>query len=195
MSIAHLLDDFAPVIDGLPVAMTDVSLEEERLGSFEKGYQAGWDDCVKSQIEDARRITADFAQNLQDLTFTREEMHAALMEVMQPLLRQITGAVLPTLSQETLVPRISEILEDLLREAGQQPITIAAGPDDMTVLNRLKTEQPGLDCDIVEDDTLSGGQMYLRIGQIEQVIDMEDVLQRIEQAVSGFFQDHEKVVA
>lgn len=195
MSITHLLEDFTPLRDGTPVSMTDVSLEEARLEAFENGYQAGWDDCVKSQTEDGRRITADLAQNLQDLNFTREEMHAALMEVMQPLLMQITGAVLPVVSQATLAPRISEILQELIQKAGRKPMTLVAGPDDLILLDRLKSEQPDLELEIVEDDTLASGQIYMRCGEIEQGLDMADVLQRIEQAVAGFFQDNEQAVA
>jgi len=64
MSIAHLLDDFAASGQSEQGLIQEVELEEERLASFEKGYQAGWDDAVKSQVADGRRITADLAQNL-----------------------------------------------------------------------------------------------------------------------------------
>ena len=55
MSIAHLLEDFGETHAHAPIAMDDVSLEDERLEAFEAGYQAGWDDAVKAQTEDARR--------------------------------------------------------------------------------------------------------------------------------------------
>jgi flagellar assembly protein FliH len=175
--------------------MTDVSLEEERLAAFEKGYQAGWDDCVKSQIEDGRRITADLVQNLQDLSFTYEEVHAGIMAMMHPLLQQMTTAVLPALSQAMLVPRITEILHDLIAAHGRQPVRIVAGPDDISVLERLGAELPDLPCEISEDPTLLSGQVYLRFGESEHAIDMQDVLHRIDQAVSGFFMESRKAVA
>lgn len=195
MSISHLLDDFGSAAPGMPVTMTDVALEEERLAAFEKGYQAGWDDCVKSQIEDGRRITADLLQNLQDLSFTHEEVHAGIMAMMHPLLQQMTTAVLPALSHATLVPQITEILHDLIAAHGRQSVQIMAGPDDMPILERLGAELPDLPCEISEDSTLSSGQVYLRFGESEHAIDMQDVLHRIEQAVSGFFMESRKAVA
>lgn len=195
MSIAHLLDNFATPGQNQKGPINEVELEEERLMSFDKGYQAGWDDAVKSQVEDGRRITADLAQNLQDLNFTREEIHAAIMEGLQPVLQQITGAALPEMCRLTLVPRISEILGNWLEQEGHQPVSIAVGPEDAPLLDMLITQHPDLDCKMVEDNTLSSGQIYLRIANAERALDMHDVLQRIEQAVTAFFSEHQKAVA
>ena len=195
MSITHLLDDFGSITQGKPVTMTDISLEEERLGAFEKGYQAGWDDCVKFQVEDGRRITADLVQNLQDLSFTYEEVHAAIMGMMHPLLQQMTTAVLPALSHAMLAPHITEILHDLLATHGRQQVQIMAGPEDIPILLRLCTDQPDLSCEIKEDPTLARGQVYFRLGEGEHALDMQDVLHRIEQAISGFFTENRRAVA
>lgn len=195
MSIAHLLHDFGALSQGKPVAITDVSLEEERLEAFEKGYQAGWDDCVKSQVEDGRRITADLAQNLQDIGFTYEEVHGEIMGAMQRLLQQITQTVLPPLSHAMLVPQVTEILHDLLETNGRQPVQLTAGPADLAILRRLTAEMPDLACTLTEDQTLASGQVLLRLGESERALDMPDVLLRIEHAVSGFFQQNQRIVA
>lgn len=195
MSIAHLLHDFGALSQGKPVAITDVSLEEERLEAFEKGYQAGWDDCVKSQVEDGRRITADLVQNLQDIGFTYEEVHGEIMGAMQRLLQQITQTVLPPLSHAMLVPQVTEILHDLLETNGRQPVQLTAGPADLAILRRLSAEMPDLACTLTEDQTLASGQVLLRLGESERALDMPDVLLRIEHAVSGFFQQNQRIVA
>lgn len=195
MSIAHLLHDFGALSQGKPVAITDVSLEEERLEAFEKGYQAGWDDCVKSQVEDGRRITADLVQNLQDIGFTYEEVHGEIMGAMQRLLLQITQTVLPPLSHAMLVPQVTEILHDLLETNGRQPVQLTAGPADLAILRRLSAEMPDLACTLTEDQTLASGQVLLRLGESERALDMPDVLLRIEHAVSGFFQQNQRIVA
>jgi flagellar assembly protein FliH len=195
MSIAHLLHDFGALSQGKPVAITDVSLEEERLEAFEKGYQAGWDDCVKSQVEDGRRITADLVQNLQDIGFTYEEVHGEIMGAMQRLLQQITQTVLPPLSHAMLVPQVTEILHDLLETNGRQPVQLTAGPADLAILRRLSAEMPDLACTLTEDQTLASGQVLLRLGESERALDMPDVLLRIEHAVSGFFQQNQRIVS
>ncbi|MET4128938.1 flagellar biosynthesis protein [Roseovarius sp. MBR-6] len=185
MSIAHLLEEFGDPSDGTPLAMTDVSLEEERLAAFEKGYQAGWDDAVKAQSEDARRITADLAQNLQDLRFTYEEAYGAVMAALRPLLTEMAGAVLPQLARESLAPRIAEMLHDHARAQGRQPIEIAAAPEDLPRLEQLTGDS--LEIALVADDTLAEGQVYLRFGESEAEVDLPGVLAGITAAVSGFF--------
>jgi flagellar assembly protein FliH len=185
MSIAHLLEEFGDPSDGTPLAMTDVSLEEERLAAFEKGYQAGWEDAVKAQSEDARRITADLAQNLQDLRFTYEEAFGAVMAALRPLLTEMAGAVLPQLARESLAPRIAEMLHDHARTQGRQPIEIAAAPEDLPRLEQLTGGS--LEIGLVADDTLAEGQVYLRFGESEAEVDLPGVLAGITAAVSGFF--------
>jgi len=115
MSITHMLEDFGETRRGTPLSITELSLEEERLEAFERGYQAGWDDCAKSQAEESRQITADLAQNLQDLTFTYEEAYASVMQALHPLLEQMTAAVLPRLARDSLVPRLVETVHDIAR--------------------------------------------------------------------------------
>ena len=187
MSIAHLLEEFGELTDGVPLAMTDVSLEEERLAAFEKGYQAGWDDAVKAQSEDVRRITTDLAQNLQDLRFTYEEAYGAVMTALRPLLMEMAGAVLPRLASESLAPRIVEMLHEQARAQGRQPVEIAAAPEDLPRLAHLTED--GLDITLAADDTLGAGQVYLRFGESEAEIDLPGVIADISAAVSAFFDE------
>lgn len=192
MSIAHLLEDFGEKHAHAPIAMDDVSLEDERLEAFESGYQAGWDDAVKAQTEDARRITADLAQNLQDLQFTYEEAYGAVMQALHPLLTQMTSAILPRLAHESLVPRIADMLQELARAQGRRSIEIAAAPDDMARLEHLLETEPDIDAELVEDDTLGSGQIYLRFGDTEHEIDLPAILDGINTAVAGFFDQHQE---
>ncbi|MGX0877460.1 flagellar biosynthesis/type III secretory pathway protein FliH [Roseovarius sp. MBR-154] len=195
MTISHLLEDFGESLRGAAISITDISLEEERLAAFETGYQAGWDDAVKSQKEDERRIAADLAQNLQDLTFTYEEAYAAVLNALHPLLEQMVATVLPPLSQDTLAPRLAEILQEKALDHGRQPIVIAAAPGDMTRMETLIETLPGLDIALAEDDTLAPGQIFLRFGETEEEINLDSVLRAIEHAVSGFFQENRKAIA
>ncbi|MBC7131927.1 MAG: flagellar biosynthesis protein [Roseovarius sp.] len=185
MSIAHLLEEFGDAGEGTERAMTDVALEEERLAAFEKGYQAGWDDAVRAQSEEGHRITADLAQNLQDLRFTYEEAYSAVMAALRPLLTEMTASVLPQMARESLAPRIAEMLHDHARALGRQPIEIAAAPEDLPRLEHLA--DGGLELRLVADDTLGAGQVYLRFGESEAEIDLPEVLAGITAAVSGFF--------
>ena len=195
MSITHLLEDFGDIRRGTSLSITDVSLEEERLEAFERGYQAGWDDCVKSQTEDQRRITADLSQNLHDLSFTYEEAYAAVMQALHPLLEQMIAAVLPRLARDSLVPRLAETVHDIARVQGRRKIGIAGAKADMPVLEQLTDAVPELEIALDLDDTLTTGQVHLTFEGGEQAIDLQEVLQGIEHAVSGFFENSRKATA
>lgn len=195
MTISHLLEDFGESLRGTAISITDITLEEERLAAFETGYQAGWDDAVKSQAEDERRIAADLAQNLQDLTFTYEEAYAAVLNSLRPLLEQMIASVLPPLGRETLAPRLAEILQERVRDHGRQTILLAVAPGDVTRLETLTETLPGLDIALAEDDTLAPGQIFLRFGETEEEINLDSVLRAIEHAVSGFFEENRKAIA
>lgn len=195
MSIAHLLEDFGDIRRGTPVSITDVSLEEERLEAFERGYQAGWDDCAKTQAEESRRITADLSQNLQDLHFTYEEAYAAVMQALHPLLENMVTAVLPRLAHDSLVPRVVETLQDIANVQGQRKIGLAAAREDMPVLGHLSDLMPEMEIELSIDETLTTGQVHLQFNGGEQAIDLQQVLQGIEHAVSGFFEHSRKATA
>ena len=187
MSIAHLLEDFDETRHETQVTLTDVSLEDERLAAFETGYQAGWDDAVKAQTEDARRITADLAQNLQDLRFTYEEAHSAVMQALKPLLTQMTTTVLPRLARESLAPRLAEMLHDLAQDQGRRSVEIVSAPDDAPRLAYLLEDDPAIEATLAEDETLGPGQVYLRFGEAEHEIDLAEVLAGIDAAITAFF--------
>ena len=78
-----------------------------QLDAFEEGYRAGWDDAIKAQSDDRTRIS-EFAQNLQDLSFTYHEAYSHAINAMTPLLEDIVRSVLPKIAHEAWA-RISSI--------------------------------------------------------------------------------------
>lgn len=195
MSIAHLLDDFGGGAGEGPCILTDVSLEDERLDAFEKGYQAGWDDSLKAQRDDARHIAADLAQNLRDLSFTYEEAYAAVLGATVPVVEQALQAVLPRLAQEMLLPRLSELLLKLARQHGRKPVHIIAAPDDQEALRHLRATMPDIEVLLETDPALASGQVQLSFGEAEHEVDMTEVLQTIDAALAAFFADERKDTA
>lgn len=187
MSISHLLEDFGAYTRGKPVSLTDVSLEEQKLEAFEKGYQAGWDDCAKAESEDQRSISVALAQNLKDLSFTYHEAQSAVLQSLRPLLEQIMQTVLPEIMQKTLGLQIVELLQDLAREHGNPPVGIVISPADFRALDGLIDQDSPMPITLSEEPSLAEGQAYLRFADQEREIDLNGVLSSIEQAVNGFF--------
>ncbi len=195
MSISHLLEDFGAYARGTPISLTDVSLEEQRLEAFEKGYQAGWDDSVKAQNDDSRHITADFARNLQELSFTYHEAHAAALNSLEPLLRQMVEVVLPKVAHETLGARLSEVLENVAKTQGSGPVEIITAPANVTALEEILTDDPAMPMRVIEEESLADGQVYIRFGNTEHEIDLNQVLEGLDLAVGGFFEENRKETA
>lgn len=195
MSIAHVLEDFGAYTRGRPVSLTDVSLEEQRLEAFEKGYQAGWDDSVKAAQEDTRRISADLAQNLQDLSFTYQEAYSAVLESLRPLLEQMISAVLPAMMRQSLGAQVVGQLHELARDLGPQPVAIVTAPANITALGQVLQGEQSLTVTLSEDPALSEGQVRIEFGAHEREIDLTDVLARIESSVAGFFEENRKDTA
>ena len=195
MSIAHLLEDFSAYSDGNPIALTDVLLEEQRLESFETGYQAGWEDAVKAQSDASRHISADLAQNIQDLSFTYQEARSAVIESLAPLLTQMVETVLPKLAHQHLPDRVAEVVQTLVAEQGQHRAIIQACAKEIPALEDLLSHDPEMDVTLDEDGTLAEGQVRIKLAQTEHELDPRAVLDGLERAVSNFFDDEIKGTA
>ncbi|RKF13031.1 flagellar biosynthesis protein [Roseovarius spongiae] len=189
MSIAHLLRDFGSGDPRDTISISQVSLEDERLESFEKGYKAGWDDAIKAQEGDRTRISADFAANLQDLSFTCQEAQAGLLAGLRPLLTGMVETVLPRLAHATLGVRVIELLEEQAKQAGDAPAQIVTSPADAGALESLLETVERADVTVRPEPSLGEGQVHIRVGESEARIDLDAVLREIEAAVSGFFEN------
>ncbi len=188
MTITHLLEDFGALASGTPILLTDVSLEEYRLAAFEAGYQAGWDDAVKAQQDIAASVSADFAQNIRDLSFTYQEAHAGILGSMRPLVSKMVETVLPQLAKDTLGAHVAEILNDLVEIHGRQPVQIMTSPDGRELLASMLPQDVAFPVEVTGESTLSEGQVHIRFGQAaEHEIDMKALLSKIQTAVAGFF--------
>lgn len=195
MSVSHLLEDFSAYARGKPVSLTDVSLEEQKLEAFERGYQAGWDDSSKASQDDTRRVSSDLAQNLQDLGFTFQEAQSAALDALRPLLNQMVSKVLPTLMQQTLGAQVVEQIHQLAEGLGPQPVELVTAPQNAATIESILNEDIGMPVTIKEDPTLAEGQVFFRFGQEEREIDLSTVLATIEQATSGFLAENRKDIA
>ncbi|MEO1139060.1 MAG: flagellar biosynthesis protein [Pseudomonadota bacterium] len=188
MSIGHLLEDFGTFAGGNLVEMTDVLLEEQRLEAFENGYQAGWDDSIKATQDDTGRFSSEFSQTLSDMSFTYQEAYSGLLKGLRPLIDQIVGTVVPDIAKQTLIPRISEILDKLVAEHGRLPTVITVAPGQSRALEQIVDEHDALPVTLREDPTLVDGQLGIRIGDMaEQEIDLGALLSSISGAIDAHF--------
>lgn len=187
MSVSHLLEDFGATIGGKTVSMSDVTLEEERLDSYETGYKAGWDDAVKAQEGDSRRISGDFAQNLEDLEFTVTEATQGILRDLRPLLEEMVHKVLPKLARDSLGMRVTELLATAAADGMEPTIEITTSPANLASLEALVDAAGNPRVTLRSEDTLGEGQVQLRLGEEEREIDLDALLGELQREVSEFF--------
>jgi flagellar assembly protein FliH len=163
------------------------AIEEAKLAAYEQGYKAGWDDAAAAQSEDQTRIRADLARNLQQLSFTYQEARAHVLKSLEPLLTEIVGRLLPETARETLAPLVLERTMPLAEDLGDQPMTLVLNPAVRAAVEGLIEQATGLPLVVQEEPTLSEGQVYLRLGEVEAKVDLTRVTAEITAAVRGFF--------
>ncbi|MDU8910785.1 ABC transporter ATP-binding protein [Aestuariicoccus sp. MJ-SS9] len=197
MSIRALLEDFGAAV---PVAQAgfrfaEADLEAEKLEAFEQGYRAGWDDAIRTQTEDKTRIASDFAQNLQDLSFTYHEAYSRVQNAMSPLLQDMVQSLLPELARQTLAVHLIEKLETLARDAGSLSVVIGVAPRNLAAVEALVSGDYGFPLEIIADETLHEGQADIRFGETEKQIDLSEIVQSVGHAVAAFADDNQRKVA
>lgn len=193
--LAEVLEDFgsAMATPAAPAALhDDGAIEAARLEGFDTGYRAGWDDAIKAQNDDHARIASDFAQNLQDLSFTYHEAYSQVLNGISPLLEEVVGKLLPGTLRDTLGLHISDQLGAMAREIGALEVQIAVAPGNAEAVSPLIEQDFGFPLTLVEDDTLTDGQADIRFGETEKQIDLSGLLSDVAQAVQGFVHDNRR---
>lgn len=181
-----------PSAAGNTVVLDTMLLEETKLGAYDSGYAAGWEDATAAQSDDQNRVRADLARNLQSLGFTYHEARAHVLKALEPLLHQITGQVLPELARDALAPMILEILMPMAEKMADTPITLVLNPAARPAVEALLEQATGLPMTLQEEPSLSEGQIYLRLGAVETQVNLDRAIAEITAAVRGFFETPKK---
>lgn len=181
----EVFDSGAP--QGGGTVITDLgAMEEARLAAYEQGYTAGWDDAAAAEAEDQSRLRSDLARNLQALGFTFEEARAHVLQSLEPLLIEMTTRLLPALAREALASIVAETLLPLARAATDTPVTLVMNPAARPAVEPLLADVTSLPITIVEEPTLSEGQVYLRLGDAETQVNLDRATETIAAALRGF---------
>jgi len=163
-------------------------IEEERLAAFEKGYRAGWDDASAAHSEEQGRIAADLARNLQDLSFTYHEAHAAMQRETADLLRGMLDRVLPSAMHgalaETILQRVGTALG-----AGATPVEIIVAPGNLARVEALVADRPAPPLRLRAEPSLGDGQALLRLGAAEERVDYDALIGELAAMVDRYCED------
>ncbi|WP_208348153.1 ABC transporter ATP-binding protein [Pseudaestuariivita rosea] len=180
------LEDFG-VPEPQPNVVSETELEEAKLDAFENGYKAGWADAEKSADDARTRITAEFAQNLQDLSFTYHEARSHILKTLEPVFREMTAAVLPKIAQDSLLPMIVDQIMKAANGTVDAPMHIAVAEENLPQLESMIPETQPFPLTVFADASLSVGQAFIQHGSTAQHIDMDHTTHKIRQLVEDFF--------
>lgn len=193
MSLLRLeVFETGPMSEANMAAPDTEALEEARLAAYEEGYGAGWEDASAAQSEDQSRTRADLAHNLQGLGFTYHEARMHVLRAIEPLLADMVACVLPEVARTALAPLIAETLMPLAAAAAEAPVTLVFNPAAREAIEAVVDMNAGLPLTLAEEPTLGEGQVYLRLGDTETRIDLDDTIRRIAGSVTDFFQLSQK---
>lgn len=194
MSIFKLEEFSTRIVSDDPKLASNTSLEEHRLEAFEQGYKAGWDDAAAAQSEDQARIAADFARNLQDLSFTYHQARGQILGSLEPLLMEMVSKVLPKITYESLPQTIVDEVLSIAQTQTDTGIQIVISPSNRPALEQLIEEtQDTFNITIIEEPSMAEGLAYLRFAETEKQIDLDSVLIKFSESVEGYFKQQEKV--
>lgn len=186
------LEDFTETSPDGKIISSDDKDEEMRLAAYEDGYGAGWEDATTAQSDARAEREAQTAQHLQTLAFGYHEARQHVLRGIEPLLREITTQILPNMARAALVPVVVETLMPLVDRMAETPVTLRVGPESRDHVDRLlSTAGHGIPFALVEDPTLSDGQVMIaarnRAELAEARIDLGSVTTAIAQALEDFF--------
>jgi flagellar assembly protein FliH len=193
MAVFPLEEFSTTIVSNDPKITLETSFEEHRLEAYEQGYKAGWDDATAAQVEEQSRVAADFARNLQELSFTYHEARSQILNSLKPLFTEMVSKVLPRLAQETLPQSIVEEVLSAASDRTSAEFEIVISSANRPALERLLEGQTALDVNIVEEPTMAEGLAYIRFNETEKQIDLTSVLAGFSQLVEGFFTQQQKV--
>ncbi len=154
-----------------------------RIAGYDSGYKTGWDDAIRQSREEGDRISAEFARNIRDLSFTYFEAQAHVVSSLDTFLEAVVDVYVPALLMETLGPIVSETLSSLAETIANSPIHIRAAPNEAARLRAFLEDDTNLPFQVVEETSLAEGQVYIKMGSQERQVDLQEPLQRLRSAV------------
>lgn len=190
MSVSHRYRNFGgpkKTPTEKPDESTAEALEDEKLQAFEAGYQAGWDDAVKAQTSEREKLSAELAQNLQDMSFTYHEALTKLTVSFEPALKEIIEKLLPETVRSALSAHILEQISGALKTKPGGSVEIVVHSQNAEAVRKILEDCLKEPFKLVTEESLGEGQAFVRIGEDESQIDLDTLIADVSKAMTAFF--------
>jgi len=188
-SIAHRYTDFssfAPdgkIVDPVPLER----VEDQKLQSFEEGYQAGWTDAETNYTAEQKNITNDILHALRDLSFTYHDALGRLNRGLQPMFAQMMSKLLPQTADAALRAHVIEQLMQLAATQTEAQITLRVSEANISMFESLlEGVVLQLPISLSADPSLTMNQLFVALDTVEREINLDAVCQEISTAMNAF---------
>ena len=91
---------------------------------YEKGYQAGWDDCLEGAKRDQTHIAEALGKRLSDAHLSVDHARAEILAELKPLMADIVQKLLPALAQNGFRQRLLDEVMALAQDVAQAEVEI-----------------------------------------------------------------------
>lgn len=120
-------------------------------------------------------------------SFTFQEARTHVLGALEPLLTDITAKILPRMAQAALPALLVETIQPLAERLSEHPVTLRLHPDSRDAVERLCVPSLGLPVTLVEDGSLTRGDIRLTLDTTEARVDLDGALAAISAAIGDFF--------
>ena len=130
MTAHAFLEDFSDPLERIQSSRSTVTapvpLQDADAG-YDRGYEAGWNDALNSERDEAENNLRDMAVALQENGFTYFEARQHVLKSLRPVLDAISEKILPVAAQLSLGSKVVEALE-AVASGLETPIEILCPP-------------------------------------------------------------------
>ncbi len=189
MSLAHRyheLHEASGDVSPTEIGSSDATAEAN-LEAFEKGYQAGWQDASDALESEQRRISADFSQTLQDMSFTYHEARSKILLAIKPVIDATMTTLIPGVIGASLKAYLIEQIQDLIEKSTENAIEFVVSEKNVEMINSLLHAQNDLPFSVRSEANVGDGQFYLKVNNTERCVDMDALRNGISDSFSSFF--------
>jgi flagellar biosynthesis/type III secretory pathway protein FliH len=184
--ILPFLEDFGnatPATANTPRGQSDDDTEKLTSDAYEKGYQAGWDDCLDGNRTHNNVIAEALGRRLGQLEIDITAVRAGILDGLQPLLADILQKILPSVAHVGFRDQLVSQLIDLSVQSTQTAVSILVSPDEEDAIRALLDQHADLPVFTLRADSALGlTQAQLRVGNLARTIDIMKVIDGIEDA-------------
>jgi flagellar assembly protein FliH len=161
---------------------------------YEKGYRAGWDDCLSGAKSEQKHIAEALGKRLGEAELSIEQTRDAVLGGLKPLMADVIQKLLPALAQAGFRQQLVDEIIDLAHTAASATVEVRVSYDDLAAVTALLEAHPEVPhVNITADPALGLTQAHIKLGSTGRSLDILNVVDSIETAFDAVLNTQKEV--